>query len=531
MNFFLQTIITLFLLFGLYSCANVKAPTGGPMDTDEPKIRSVFPENFERNFKGGDIVIIFDEKIKTENIHQNFFVSPALTTPPKIKTKKKSVIISIEGPLEDNTTYTLTFKEVIADLNENNTIQLLNYVFSTGENIDSLFIEGIIKNPFTNNPIPDILVGLFEDNPDDTLTFSNSIPKYFAFSDKEGKYTISNVREGRYNLTAIKDDDRNLKYDGGNELIDAIWHLNLDTAITGQNLYPVKIDTLDPVLLRDQPDINKITLEFSEGLINAITKSKNDQRILISKIGENSKNIIVYNTGLYSDSVNLVIETTDSVGNIGTTNVKSIFLPSVNKDTLPDMLINKKPENMKLDYIKPTIDFSFNYPAKISDRKIQTKPQVKWTSSKDSPDSLITNYKIEIQSRLIDSLVVYLPDSMFTSPFTQPSLADTLTFTLINESEVGTIEGTIDSEEDSFILQLLDEKLILIEEKINQKKFKFLSLKAGNYFFRIIVDSNHNCFWDQPDLEKEQRAEEVIFYNDPVKVKENWEVSGIILKF
>lgn len=531
MNPFLSVLIALALLFGMYSCANIKPITGGPMDMEEPQIRSITPENFNRNFKNGEITITFNENIKTENISQNFFVSPPMENPPKIKTKKKSVIISIEEPLQENTTYTLTFKEVIADLNENNTIQILNYVFSTGPNIDSLFIQGVVKNPFTNEPIPNILVGLFEDNADDTLTISNSPPKYFSFTDKEGNYVISNVKEANYNLVSIKDDDRNLKYDGGNELIDYIMHIKLDTPIVNQNLYPVRIDTIKPVVLRDQPDINRVSLEFSEGILDAYVVSENNNKVLVSKKGQNPKSLIVYNTEDVVDSLNIIIFATDSVGNTSNDTLKTIFLPAAQKDSLPALIINKEPANMKLDNLKPIFTLSFNYPVSLTNKEFKTNPQTKWTSSIVKTDSLFTDLTVEINSKLKDSLTVFIPDSLFISTFTESNQADTISFTLINESEVGTIEGTIESEHKFFLLQLLDDKLSLIEEKKNQKNFKFLSLKAGNYFFRIIVDLNQNERWDQPDLENERRAEEIIFYNDPIKVKENWEVSGIKLKF
>lgn len=501
------------------------------MDTEEPQIRSIIPENFTKNFKNGEITITFDENIKAENISQNFFVSPPMEKPPKIKTKKKSIVITIEEPLEENTTYTLTFKEVIADVNENNMIQILNYVFSTGPDIDSLFIQGVVKNPFTNQPIPNVLVGLFEDNPDDTLTMSNSAPKYFSFTDNDGNYVISNVKKSDYNLAAIKDDDRNLKYDGGNELIDAIMHIKLDTPIIKQNLYPVKIDTIKPIVLREQADVNKISLELSEGILDAYVVSESNNKVLLSKKGQNPKSIVVYNTQYITDSLSILVFATDSVGNTSNDTLKSIFLPVPDKDSLPALVITKEPANMKLDYLKPQFKLSFNYPVSFTQKDFETSPQIKWTSSVTNTDSLFTDLTIEVNTRLKDSLTIIIPDSLFIGPFTQGNKADTTFFTLIDESEVGTIEGSIDSDQKYFILQLLDDKLNLVEEKKNQDTFKFLSLKAGNYFFRIIVDTNQNGRWDQPDLKNEQRAEEIIFYNDPVKVKENWEVSGIKLKF
>lgn len=93
------------------------------------------------------------------------------------------------------------------------------------------------------------------------------------------------------------------------------------------------------------------------------------------------------------------------------------------------------------------------------------------------------------------------------------------------------IEGEIQTEQKSYILQLLDSKLEIQEVLYNPKTFLFTSLKEGLYYLRIIGDENENKQWDQANLIKSIKAEKVFLLPDPIKVKENWEIKGINIKY
>jgi hypothetical protein len=46
----------------------------------------------------------------------------------------------------------------------------------------------------------------------------------------------------------------------------------------------------------------------------------------------------------------------------------------------------------------------------------------------------------------------------------------------------------------------------------------------GEYSFRIILDENKNEKWDPIDVQQQKQAEDVLYFNTPVKVRANWEV-------
>ena len=135
-------IFSSFLL--LFSeCAQIVPLTGGEKDTSPPDLISVIPSDLTKNFKAEIILFKFNERIQLKNPGDNIIMVPATDTKPKWKVNKKELEIILPPNLKPNTTYKLMFNKAIADLTESNAIDYLEYVFSTGEIIDSNFIKGI----------------------------------------------------------------------------------------------------------------------------------------------------------------------------------------------------------------------------------------------------------------------------------------------------------------------------------------------------------------------------------------------------
>ena len=133
----LKNIITYFLLILLFSsCADISILSGGDKDINSPKIIKSIPLFGTTNFNSKEISFTFNEYIKLNNPNQNITISPNSS---KIFSKAygNKLSIQITDTLEENTTYQLRFNNAIQDITEGND-SLINYVFSTGENLDSL---------------------------------------------------------------------------------------------------------------------------------------------------------------------------------------------------------------------------------------------------------------------------------------------------------------------------------------------------------------------------------------------------------
>jgi len=203
-------------------CANPVSPTGGPIDTQPPVVIKSEPPVYTKNFNSKKIRIYFDEFIVLNDIKNQVIISPPMLEMPEFKTKGKSVIIELKEELNENTTYNIFFGDGIADLTENNPVTNFRYVFSTGDILDSLSIEGNVFNAFSMQPEEDINVLLYIDN-SDTIVFDSVPyilkPYYMTKTDASGDYILNNLPDQKFKIFALKDVNSNLLYDQPNEEI------------------------------------------------------------------------------------------------------------------------------------------------------------------------------------------------------------------------------------------------------------------------------------------------------------------------
>ena len=68
--------------------------------------------------------------------------------------------IELNNELLPNTTYTISFNHAVQDITEKND-SIFQFVFSTGDYIDSLSVEGRATAAFTNIPEKGFLVALY----------------------------------------------------------------------------------------------------------------------------------------------------------------------------------------------------------------------------------------------------------------------------------------------------------------------------------------------------------------------------------
>ena len=122
------------------------------------------------------------------------------------------MVIKFEEALKDSTTYTFNFGSAIKDLHEGNKLLNFEYVFSTGDVLDSLSVKGTLKYAFDlSEPEEPISIMLYKDLRDSVpLT---DIPLYVARSDDSGVFSINNLRPDTFKVFALKDGNNNLLFD------------------------------------------------------------------------------------------------------------------------------------------------------------------------------------------------------------------------------------------------------------------------------------------------------------------------------
>jgi len=199
------------------ACAQQGNITGGPKDVLPPKVVSSLPENYATQFHGKQITITFNEYFSLKDINKQLVISPPMSEKPVLKIKGKSLLINFPDSLQSDRTYTINFGDALVDLNEGNPIKNFQFVFSTGNTIDSLQISGRVVDAADSKPCEDIVVMLYSGTADSLPL--KTIPVYISRTDKEGNFSLKNLSGGSYKIFALKDANSNYLFDQPTEAI------------------------------------------------------------------------------------------------------------------------------------------------------------------------------------------------------------------------------------------------------------------------------------------------------------------------
>jgi hypothetical protein len=170
------------------------------------------PPNYSTRFSASKAWITFDEFIVVDNVNQELVVSPPMEEKPEISLRNKTLIIEFREELKSNTTYTLNFGSAIKDLHEGNKLLNYEYVFSTGDVLDSLSVKGTLKYAGDLSvPKDPITIMLYNDLRDSVPVIQ--IPLYIGRSDDSGVFSVNNLKADIYKVFALKDGNNNWLFD------------------------------------------------------------------------------------------------------------------------------------------------------------------------------------------------------------------------------------------------------------------------------------------------------------------------------
>ena len=213
-------------------CANIMTPQGGPKDTIPPVIVRLDPDNFSTNFKGNKVVIEFNEFVQIKDQSKEFFTSPAMKKKPTLSLRGKGVVVVLRDTLLENTTYALNFGSTIRDNNENNPLNAMRYVFSTGPEIDSMLCSGYTADGYKADSVSKSYIWFFPadsipDTPGYDSTMYNLKPAVIARAENNGIFIAQNLKPIPYRVYAYQDKNDNQLYDAGSDLVgfvDGVWN-------------------------------------------------------------------------------------------------------------------------------------------------------------------------------------------------------------------------------------------------------------------------------------------------------------------
>ncbi|MDR0687551.1 MAG: Ig-like domain-containing protein [Prevotellaceae bacterium] len=198
-------------------CARIAHPGGGAKDSLPPILLKTQPEQGALNFKGKRVSVHFNEYVQLKETDKHFLMSPPPEKRPSLNIRGKRVQVDFNSPLRDSTTYLLDFGTAIVDNNEGNPYKPYRFSFSTGAWLDTLSVEGLALDAYTDQPVSNVLVYLYE-NIEDSVVLKQRPDNVTRPSDT-GVFVANALKAKPYKVLAMADGNKNYRYDIGQEAI------------------------------------------------------------------------------------------------------------------------------------------------------------------------------------------------------------------------------------------------------------------------------------------------------------------------
>ncbi|MBK6962546.1 MAG: Ig-like domain-containing protein [Bacteroidales bacterium] len=540
----------------LAACANPVSPSGGPKDTTPPSVIKSEPANQSVNFHSDKVVLTFNEFVSLKEITTQLVVSPPLSEQPEFVTRGKNLIMKLQEPLRDNTTYNFFFANSIVDLTESNPLAGYQFTFSTGPVLDSLTLSGKLMNAFTNQPVKGAFVMLF-DSVYDSVPYKTR-PYYLARSGETGEFNLNNLRDGRYLMFALTDINSDYIYNLPNEEIafydtlvrpliavkkpkeaDSTAHdslkITINQSVTNTLRHFRETDSVQKLSKVSLARENVLSVVFRfpvskpiftplqpalSGDWNTIgyNRTRDTLTLWIPSPGSDSLKMIVADSGFTNDTIELSLKPREiSIGRGKSKekeNTPSLVMKHnlISSKTRPD-----KP--VVLTFSEPVISHDFNRvilktdstllkPDLVFDDSIKTKLLIKY------PWKEGINYQLTIY------------DSAFYGAFSHYNDSTGIKVSAYTEAETSYLKilTTLPEQGNNYVIQLLGDKEKVLEQQVISENttLDFRYLRPGKYRIKVIYDENRNGLWDTGNYLKKRQPEYVNYHPKEFELRANW---------
>lgn len=499
-------ITTIFFAAFIISCANMVSPNGGLKDEAAPILVKAKPQNLTTNFKGKKIELTFNEYINLKDIQTQLIVSPGDVN-AEVKKAGKVLTIELDNTPQDSATYIINFGDAISDYTENNISKDFKYIFSTADVIDSLKISGRIVDAIKKEIVKDVIVCLYNTY-EDSVVYKRK-PDYTVRSNETGSFLFTNLKAGKYKLFLIKEENNNKIFDSQEEeigFIDTLIDLKENNKLNELILFIEK--PLQRKLINKGISYQKVELLFNKK--NNIQLTDLDKSIDTVIYSKNKDSILVYYSSMPDTSYLFLTEN----NKIDTVKIK--FSKSAKKS---DLNIAAEPKIIGNNVIIKSNDlFDLN---QLDSLILQEDSiNVKFNLTKTSYNNFVLNYKFDLEKNYI----LKISDSVFKSYQGSYNKEIYSRITFFKEEELGTLK--INEVENNTIYELMNERNEIVRRTIitDEESINYKNLFPGSYRLRIISDTNKNGIWDTGNYLQKLQPEKIIYYNNPIKIRANWDL-------
>jgi hypothetical protein len=529
-------------LLMLCRCAEIATPQGGPRDTEPPQLLSADPPAGSTNIQPPRVVLEFDEYIQLKDAFSEVLLSPPMSSEPILTVKGKKLLIEFPDSFLSDKTYTLNFGDALRDQRESNVLKNFQYVFATGDQIDSLSLEVEVLDALSLQPAEDMLVLLFPGQ--DPGIVRSERPYYFARTDKTGRCTLTFLQEGSYQLLALKDQNFNYRYDLPNEKVGFLLQpIRVDTASLPQRLLVSESQAGTGQLNRARAlRYGKVEATFS-GTTDTSSVNTQPQEGILKLWNRQRDTLSLFVADLSLDSLHLHQQ-------LDTLSIRrSVALRRVNPDSLRldnflglrsplPIPLGSKGGQSKAPVGTLPLDLGVEFVLQLNN------PGEAWDSSKllihrpETGDTLTPSLSWQDAGRtmlridfLLDEKTRYIVELDRGFLRDQYGLInDTVRYDFMTRavSDYGELQLRPKAPDQPQIIQLLDNSGRMVKEHYQpagqSDRMTWTFLKPGAYRLRAILDTNGNQQWDPGDYDLLREPEPVAYFNETINLRADWKL-------
>lgn len=486
----------------LFSCASQGPASGGPPDSEGPKLISITPYNGTVYLaKDQKIKLIFDEMLDPVSVKSSISIYPE-DIKYKAKVRGRKIIITPENHWPYNRVIRFTMSRKIRDYQKNMMSAPIEIVLSTGEYIPKGEIHGILKN-YTSGEI--VETGLF---PWPISDSSNAYQKIEV--DEDGNFQFSNIPLSKYIIAAVEG--------GINQIEKQIQSKNY-ALISEEYIHLHEDDPIDTVQLYYSEPLERLKITsiemVSQHCVNLLMNDKSDELFFLDSLLSPD------------DSVSIQL--------IKTNRLEKYILPEYTF-VLPTFTDTIPPSYVSSGFQDGMFQIIFNEPVITSSAAVTIKV-----------DTLQT--LIPFEQRTVNTLILpQLEDSVSTIQLTGVHILDwagnqfkdsiktiSIYYPPVLENIVGgNILGRIEYKGEFPVVI----KAVQIDKEqsyyaISEKgKFKVYNIPAGLYeiqAFETLNDLDPSIYFSGK-WKPFTRAAKFVQFPDTIDVRAHWDVEGINLK-
>ena len=572
------------MIFLISSCASIGNPSGGPRDEDPPRFMGANPGQGAVNFNGRRAVLHFDELINVKDAFNNVVMSPPGASVPRVSSLGNRVTIDFQDTLLPNTTYTVDFGDAIVDNNEGNKLSNFIYTFSTGPELDTLMISGMVLGSDDLEPQKGMLVGLHTNLADSA--FRTQRFDRIAKTDELGRFVIGGLAPGEYRVFALKDQDNDLKYSSPEEdlaFYDVVVSPYTERTTATDSIFNILAGEVDSVVTRQRTRYlpNNILLRsYNSGFkpqyltkyeredstkISLIFNSPAGETPVFSFVGSSAsapafEDRVVIERSATNDTIKIWLSDRQLIES-DTLRLAVSYLRGKSPSTMEEVsdtlrLITQRPKMVKKEKKKkgeeeeeviPTL------PLKLANSNIDIERPLR--IEVETPLEALDRDKWNLQVK-VDSLWENIPLPEFVKDSLNPrqyildipweydtqyrlhtdslavkgiygltNKATDLDFKTRPENEYSSITVNVTGYRDTVpaVVELLDGSgKIRKSAPLGSGRVYFGHLLTGKYYLRLLVDRNGDGKYSPGDYDTGLQPDYTYYYPNTINLKQNW---------